>query len=301
MDYFIDSLGLVMGGDKVSLAPGLQVRDRMIFDHANGARHIITSTTRDVLMMLGRGVEISQWHAYAAAVRFTDKEWLDLIAFLNSIGGIQIHRSWSAQFLMSMHRIQWQVQGVSMQTHAVRNSATIKGLAYAISLAMGQLAALTVIVSMLSIYSGLAEYAALAVYSIGILWITTFVHEYSHIAISKTSNHIPAVIVRGLRIGIIHHQLSRKRNILSALMGPLMGISFATFLGLAGWLAQSAVIVQSCFVVSVFHALSWLPSYGDGRVLKNEFTKFRKRGNYEKTSAAIIERKRTSRSSQRPI
>ncbi len=297
MDYFVESLGLVMGGDIASLALGLQVRDKMLFDHVNGARHIISGDVRDVLRMLGRGVEISQWHAYAIASRLTDTEWVELIGFLNSIGSLQIRRSRNSQIQMISQRIKWQVQGVSLQSHAVREIATPKGLARAISRAMGQLVVLTAIVSMLSIFAGIPEYAALALYCIGILWITTFVHEYTHIVLSKTSNRLPAVIVRGLRIGIVHHQLSRKRNILSALMGPLMGIISAAFLGLAGWATQSNIFVLACLVVCIFHAFSWLPSYGDGRALKNELTIFRKGGNYEKTTSSFIKRQRTSRSS----
>lgn len=295
MNYFIESLGLVTAGDIVSLAPGLQIRDRMLFDHANGARHIISSTVRDVLNALGRGVEISQWYAYATELGLNDVQWMALIGFLNSIGGLVIRRTWKAQIGVTGHRIRWRLRGISLNSHANRTTASFKGVTRAICNASGQLAVLTLIISLLSIIAGMPYFAMLSVSCFCILWLTTIMHEHVHVMLSSSSNHTPVIIVRGLRLGIVHHQLSRKRNILSALLGPLMGIVSAVFLGLIGQVADVQVVVQASVVVCVFHALSWMPAYGDGQALKKEIKSLMKGMIYEKTTSTSAQRRRTTR------
>ena len=294
MDFFTESLGIIHAGDVVSLAPRLQVRQRMLFDHANGARHIISGKARDVLNVLGKGIEVSQWYAYSIASGLTDSEWMELIDFLNSIGGIAIRRTRKAQVQIIVQRTRWRLQGVTLQSHASRFPATHRGIAIAVSQAMSQLAVLTIFVSMLSIIAGMPSYALLSLFCISILWFTTIVHEYMHVVISKSSNHTPVIIVRGLRLGIVHHQLSRKRNILSALMGPLMGIVSAAILGLIGWAIDAHVVAEASRVVCIFHAASWLPSYGDGQALSKEITSFRKGHSYEKTTTTSTQRRRTT-------
>ena len=294
MDFFTESLGLIQAGDVVSLAPGLQVRQRMLFDHANGARHIISGKARDVLNILGKGIEVSQWYAYSIASGLTDREWMELIIFLNSIGGVAIRRTRKAQVHIIVQRTRWRLQGVVLQSHASRFPATRRGITVAVSRAMHQLSVLTIIVSMLSIIAGMPSYALLSLICISILWLTTIMHEYMHVVISTSSNSTPVIIVRGLRLGIVHHQLPRKRNILSALACPLMGIVSAAILGLIGWAIDAHVVAEASRVVCIFHAASWLPSYGDGQALSKEITSFRKGHSHEKTTTTSTQRRRTT-------
>ncbi len=268
MNVVEQTLGLLSESDFVSLSAGVKLKDTILTDRANGARHYVTKNARRPLRLLGVGMTLSSW---LEASNLTEFQAFEIIRFVNGIGCLQIQRSRLQGMRHLGRRAQLRLRGVQLQIPAKRYSATVLGVVNAVLRALRPIL-VAVLVSFGLAYGAnmlTGSYIAGHLVLVGSLAVTTTLHEYVHLYIAQSQGANAQVVVRGLRIGVLHQPLSPVYEVLSALTGPLTGlVAAAVVMALTLAVNPSMFVVLSAGIVCVFHCVSWLPEYGDGVALK---------------------------------
>lgn len=269
VDSFAQSLGLVVESDTLSLSTGLRVQNNMLIDNANGARHLLHPKASSVVAVLQSPIRYSEWCLVIRKYALKDNELFEIISFLDSIGGLRVERSKVVAFGILIRRCAFRIRGIKLPNPAHRFSSTPKSLLTALFLASFPL--LLIVLALCALSLGLPEYKTVIggnVITLFTVLFSTYIHEFVHIAIANSSSAV--VLQRGLRLGVLHAELSRSRELLSAILGPLAGILAAGLIGQFFALLNMDNMQWFAYIVMLFHVVSWLPTYGDGMaVLKN--------------------------------
>lgn len=282
MNLFAISGGLMKEGDLLSLSPSLSIEANSLVDLSNGARHMLIRISEGAIKSLKSPIIARSWIAEMQNSEITTDQISEIICFLNSIGAIEIRRSYISGIRFECERLKFRLFGVRLITIARRRPSNFRGLNKSIFNALAPVIALIFVTGLLEFGAGFGIDIFLYGNSIFItcLWCSTFVHEYIHILFSKDKGYRPIVLQRGLRIGILHRTLSIARGTASALSGPLVGFLVAVAIAVVTLLISSQLLL-AVFAMSVafFHLLSWLPNYGDGQAILKSI-----RGYYATTS-----------------
>jgi len=258
-------MGQLSEGDGVSLSAGLGVAGCVLLDDANGARHRLHPRAAEALRSLHTPQSYSAWMQNCKVQGLQTEDVAALLRFLYTIGGLHIRQGLKSRGTLLVFRLRLLAYGCGWHPPVRRwplgPLAIVQGVTRASSL-FGLLVPLTVLALC---WAGLPVPLACgyAGGSYAIFWISTMVHEGVH-AVLAAGDGSAVVLQRGLRLGILHKPGRRRREVVSALCGPLAGGAVAVLLGLlASWPYLWAVGL----FMAVAHLWSLVPWYGDGEVL----------------------------------
>lgn len=267
-NIFAQSLGLVNESDYISLSPSLRIEGNILYDQANGARHIIRSSARTLLGDIRRGSSVTVLADHASLQGVTTRRLTEMILFLDSIGGLEVLRSRNASIRHAVMRTGYKLKGISLRTQGRRFPASLAGLVHAVGNTTQPILNMLIIVAVLSFGANMQpEFYLLGNVTFLIaLYLSTITHEYAHIMFARKSGVAPVILQRGLRIGVIHTRQSGELELVSSVVGPLSGAFSAMVIALLVSLVPTGQTAAAlALLVAIFHLISWLPSYGDGR------------------------------------
>lgn len=250
----------------MSLSVGLRVHGLLLIDQATGACHRLAADARRPAEALMRPVLVQDWLARPDVQRLGYGPALGLLHNINDIAGLTIQSS------RRIYSIYWRLRLVAMGAYpsrpAYRHSTSIAGLIHVVAVASLPIIAAATIGMILAYGANVSMpgFVQTQLLFLASLLASTAVHEAAHWWLAGSGMFIR----RGLRLGLLHPPLSPRKELVSAVVGPLAGmlcaVCFWLFLATLGTTIFGHV---SLMLVMVFHACSWLPWYGDGQALWN--------------------------------
>lgn len=269
-DPKITSNGLLGEGDLVSLSPGLSVEGAVLHDTAINANHQLDPAAVPLLQAFETGIVYGKWLLLAKNRLTSEDESYEIIEFLNSIGGLHIHRGLVGWVEIRVFFFKRLLYGIRNSQHTERYSLSFINLCYATLRAMMLLFLAALAVGILLNGAGIG--ARVIILSLVGFYVAVFasivLHELMHVwFVGKNPG---AIIRQGTRIGILHTPLTTSREYASAVLGPIVGgvigfgicLVFERIVGLP-------FFVQTGYMLLAAHAWSWSPGYGDGKILLN--------------------------------
>lgn len=274
MNIFAQSLGLLIENDQVSLSEGLLVTNSYLVDEIAGAKHCISPKARDILEIIMVENQVSTIVNLINDNFINKSDFIEVIIFLNSIGGLKVRRNRVQTILASSTKLAYRLQGIRLKTSASRYKASIISLLKIVLQTMAPICLVTVINVLLLIGSGLNSLPLIKsqILFVLCLFISTVLHEGAHVYVAKRAKSPAILVKRGMRIGVLHKNLSTRNELVSAVAGPLIGIySILIIVFVLKLFGASSLEICMVSVITLFHALSWLPVYGDGAAIINNF------------------------------
>ena len=267
----IQIVNFLLESDLVSLSSSMKLNKNFLHDKSIGAKHQLHPEATLFLEWLMSPRLVSAWPSFAQKNNIRLESLGDIVVFLNSIGGLRVNRSWVKVLQMTIQKVRYGLYGIRISTLARRYPSSISGLIVAIIKSSAVLLVAIAIVDALSYMAGFPAHKIILYSTIFylIVWSSTFVHELTHVLIALNYQKSYSIIQRGLRLGILHQSLTNKRyEIASSLAGPIAGILFSLIpaMILGNILGDGSLIVIG-LLIALFHSLSLLPMYGDGRLL----------------------------------
>lgn len=267
--------GLIAETDYIGLSPGLIYEGKYLYDRANGARHKLSRVASTVVMQL---VEPISWSEFKLRVRrkyLASETIRKIFNFLDSIGGLVVSRNWFSHLSNIYYWINMMLHGLVLDKPARRYKVSLRGGISAVRLAMRSVVILMVAAAVFGYGANISIRSlviAIALFYF-VLLSSTVIHELVHLHIYMSNRrpsdklYQPVFLQRGLRIGLIHSAMASNYELKSAIAGPLSGLVFAgLFAGLSAfsisWFAWMIAVS-----VAIFHLVSWLPMYGDGKII----------------------------------
>lgn len=270
MNIFAQSFGLVGESDVISLSPDLKLAGALLIDSATGARHLVRRPARRVLSFLQFEILVSDWLTIATSNGLSTSEALHMLNFLDSIAGLQVKRTMVQEIRIFMGRCKLQLFGVKVARNAHRSSISFINISLATLRGSMPLVAAILGTSLLmyGINVSIVAYLKLQTMFIFTLISGTVVHELTHWFVIGCPRSSGAVVQRGLRIGIIHRSQPASRELLSAFAGPMAGLSWSLLIALIlSIIFHNQLLANISDFTGLLHCLSWLPGYGDGKIL----------------------------------
>lgn len=263
---------LLVESDLVSLSSGLEVNGSMLIDNFVGAKHQLTPAAREAIIKIKSPIRYDQWLTTMNAQGLVLDQQLELISFLNHIGGLQLKRAMKAWPQIVNTVLRSLILGVGLSRVVTwRRQATIRAVATATLRAMISLIVLSIVVAIISWSTGLISgWQGMQFLIAGLLlvWFSTVAHEYTHVLFVTGIGEPAIVLQQGLRLGIVHRRLDSRIEIESSLAGPVAGIVAAASLGyLATIVGFTPIIRWLGLLVAGLHAVSLMPWHGDGLTL----------------------------------
>lgn len=263
------TLGLVSARDVISLAPSLRLRrSRELFDAAAEARHMLRKDAYRAVGMLRQPLQAQDWQQRNGLTEFQTAE---LVRFLDSIAGLNVHRSRVAGVRLALLRVRLRAQGAHVVAPSVRYAGTYHAVTSAVLRATVPVAVVLLAVIGLGYGGGVfgRSFALAQVVLLVSVFVTTVLHEGVHLWFARRAGRPAVAIVRGVRVGVLHPTLPARQEILSAIAGPASGALLAGLIcGLSAATEQPWFVTASAGMVALFHVCSWLPEYGDGITIK---------------------------------
>ncbi len=273
VNAFSLSAGVLVESDIVSLSTGLLLEPPLLIDSANGARHTLHPTAARALAHIAQPIAAGTWLRELDGLGVTAKQANEIISFLNDIGGLRVQHSILGSITFGLQRLGFYLQRVPLAKPAHRVPATIPGITYATARAMAPFALLfpSLAVLLYAIGLPLSTVLLLSVLAAATLGISTVSHEYAHAAVLQGQARASAAILqRGTRLGILHTKMGLKRELTSALLGPMVGCISAIVICGGAWLVTKQDV---CLIVGILaciaHIFSLLPFYGDGKTIRD--------------------------------
>src|SRR3990167_4142649 len=267
----IQIVNFLLESDLVSLSSSLKLNKNFLHDKSRSAKPRLHPEATLFLGWLMSPRLVSAWPSFAQKHNIRLESLGDIVVFLNSIGGLRVDRSWVKVFQMTIQKMRHGLYGIRIPTLARRWPSSISGLIVAITKSSSVLLVALVIVDALSYMAGFPAHKIVSYSTIFylIVWSSTFVHELTHILIALNHRKSYTIIQRGLRLGILHQSFANKRyEVVSSLAGPTGGILFALIPAMIlGDILGDGLLVAIGLLIALFHSLSLLPMYGDGRLL----------------------------------
>jgi hypothetical protein len=270
---------LFLESDVIALSSAVRYTGQSIQDQLIDATHALRGQGPLFVKLLAQGTTYGTLLTAGQGRQTTSTDLREFLGFLNLIGALQTQRA-----LPRTQRLRITMQhaliGITYSPLSVRQSADITAIVFAtlrattpVLLATGVVAALFVGAGLASISSTLIAVAA----SLLLFLISIVLHEYVHVYTLRTAGLAVDILQRGMHLGLIHAQPPWRTDVISALAGPLAG-------GLICWLSALAyeglgqtILAITALIVSSFHFISLLPTYGDGQSIKRAWQERRRR------------------------
>jgi len=274
MSALIDQSGLVEGSDYLSLSRTMAIRGKFLVDTITGAQHTLHHKAVKSISLLEQPIPFELWRQYNRRLKVNEDNLTEIILFLNSIGGLVINRSKTSHTRITYRKIKWFTKGQMSLTLARRWPANLISIILVIVSTMRPLMLAVFLIAILAYGANVAiDYVVLSSISfLLIIWTSTVIHEQTHNYILSKFTNRKILLQRGLRLGILHKQLSTKVELASALLGPIAGVLASLSLGiiLEIFLPRPTLFISIGTLVALFHLVSLLPTYGDGRVVRDK-------------------------------
>ncbi|MGZ6005140.1 MAG: hypothetical protein ACXWLH_03230 [Candidatus Saccharimonadales bacterium] len=271
MKNMIDQSGLVTESDYISLSQTLLLKQDYLVDLIVGAKHKLQPKAIQPLDLLEQPIPLDLWCRFARSHKLTDYEIIELLLFLNDIGGIDISRSPAGHIIILQKRLKRLLTGQLPTSRVRRWTMNLANTNRAVLLAMRSLATASLITVLLAFGAGfniaLATLTCLSF--LAAIWFSTVLHEQVHdLVISRQTNQ-RILMQKNLRLGLLHRRLPQNIELTSAVLGPLAGAmsSIVLCFGLAEIIGQKNFLYGIGALVAVFQLVSLLPMYGDGRIV----------------------------------
>jgi len=260
--FLLASDHLQLAGDFV-----LQPTKNYLIDTVLGARHRIDSQALPVLEHLQEGITARSLAEVAASHSIPDGSYTNLLTTLNTCGALVRKRTKRVQLTAWRLAMLDSLYGIQYAPIAIRTRLNFKNVAWQCLQACQPLILALLVVDLLvhlTFHLQLAHTLVTSLWSIGVLWMTIVIHELAHAAIIRWYGQPLVLVRRGMYIGLLHGQLSRAIDTLSALAGPAFGILTCLVLAFSSKYPRFIAIVPICFIVSIIQLCSLLPWYADG-------------------------------------
>lgn len=270
MHVFSQSAGLFTEGDLVSLSGDLVVSRGRLIDVSNTAQHQLHPKAEKVLSYIQTEHKVEYFIDAMDLFGMTASQISEIILFINSIGGFEVSRSIIPDVQLAVKRCVHRLCGFRLQTISRRSSANIWGLSKLLSRAILPVIFLVTATGLIEFGANLSVevYLVANIIFVTCLWVSTLVHELIHIKFARLFTNRVTVLQRGLRIGILHLQTPRRNELLSAFAGPISGMFVAVLVAYGCYSFDQLVAMVYMVAIALFHLLSWLPAYGDGKTIK---------------------------------
>lgn len=273
MKTLIDQSGLVAESDYLSLSSTLVVKQGYLHDKITGAKHKLHQKAINSISLLEQPIPFELWQHLNRRFKLEDDNVLQILLFLNSIGGLEIGRSLSGHRRILYKQFKTLIHGQAPIVQARRWRTSLVNIGHAVLLAMQPVVLATAFTAILadSINVDRTLIAVMAINFLIIIWFSTVLHEQTHNFILSKRTKRRVLLRRGLRVGILHRRLSHKTELISALIGPLVGAlaSLISCLILGLIFGQSGRLLVIGSLIAGFQLVSLLPAYGDGRIVWN--------------------------------
>ncbi len=269
---FAHTCPFLLDSDKLSIKECFVVEDSLLHDLPAGVAHHINQPGRQIVYALQQGNTFGELRSLASEFGIGDSQLHDMLGFLNLAGALKRKRRLLERIVVLRHTVLQLLLGLRYAPLSWRKSFSAATLLLAILRASWILLLAIVCVCAEIVIGNLLPIST--VITFGLTGITVFVcsmyvHELAHAFVIKMQGVEPSILQRGMRLGIIHQQLTPQVELQSSLVGPLCGVGFCMAIGCMlltttdnGLLALLAIIIAS------FHMLSLLPWYGDGQSLR---------------------------------
>lgn len=242
----------------------------MLQDTVVQATHQIQPGGTALLSMLHEGASFAQLQAKAYSLAIERSQVIELLGFLNLVGGLQQQRTCKSAIKIWCTRLKHFLLGVMYPPLSSRSEATGKHISIGITLACRSVIAAGLALGLLIGAANLLPMrSALGMTAFGLL---TFVgsmvlHEFTHLLVIKQEIATVDILRRGLRIGLIHRETTNMIAIASSLAGPAAGMAYCGCLALAAHLLQAPLCSILALIAASFHLWALLPWFGDGSSL----------------------------------
>jgi hypothetical protein len=260
----------LLGSDLVSLSNNAKLEGSLLQDAALGATHTVNGPGTHILAALNNGISVDELDTIATKHALHNGQLAELLGFLN-LAGILLRRRTPYRWPEAIARQGWHLcLNIRYAPLAWRQPANFASLASAILRATSVVTAATMLVSILMIVAGLPVLTTISHSLLGlfIFICSLYVHEATHVLIIKRHGHVPVVLQRGLRLGILHTTLPARNEVICSLAGPLAGMTSALSASAVAFAIPYPTHGLLALIVSGFHALSLLPWYGDGASIR---------------------------------
>lgn len=246
----------------MSLSNEFILNNESLADQCLGAKHQLSPRAVDAILLFSA----TSYEEWTKSCALGSAEANELLAFLDKIGALRVHRTRSNLLKFQLARLAWLLNGVKAIEPTYRRKAAFLSILVA-TLRSTKLLWLSWLPLLVLAYgSGAFDFGRFAgITSFSLLAIITgiVVHEYSHVFVANLRNTPSSVIQQGLRLGVLHLPLRKRDELLSAIIGPLTGMYVSVLMGLAGTLVDPQLLTFGALAGSL-HIASWLPWYGDG-------------------------------------
>ncbi len=275
MRCYRESLGLLDGDDYLTLTSNIHVEATLLCDEVTGARHRMREPAPVLLQYLCSGVTLKNWLDICRMHNVGKNRAVGILLSLNRIAALNRKRAFFKHVLAAMHWFAIYRFGIVPLRLASRYPGTWSGLVMVVIRSSIPLVILVAVICSMIIFGAMSSVSLLGFV---ILWLmvlvaSTIAHEWVHWKVAR--RYGPACFVRrGLRVGVLHATLPISQDRLSAILGPMLGLTVVLIVcGLLVILNVSTNILFLFFCIAIFQACSWLPVYGDGRVIINTWKK----------------------------
>jgi len=265
--------GILLDDDCISLYRDLVLTGQALEDRTVSARHELHPlAAKAIANLASEPVRAKTWIDGMLGSGMTESNVLEVIRFVNQIGGLVVRRGLRSTLDMAVRQITLAKLGGRGTARVYRAPAGVRGIASAVGRASAPLfATAPVTLSLANVAHVISlQQTELAVAVLVTLLLSMVAHELGHVLTIKHFRCDACVIQRGLRLGIIHRKMKRREELMTSLMGPMVGA--------VSCLAMTAVFHMNGFAefglaAAILHLLSLLPWYGDGRALFNNLMK----------------------------
>jgi hypothetical protein len=256
--------------DTIELGYGFTIESAHLVDSIVTARHKLDSRIANILQSI-KLQPITYWELIVEFERWgIDRtRGNELILTLNSIGALKIKHAISTV----QERGLIAVRAMSLKTTITplqhRDKTCFYSLARSLIRSTTYLLLLWCFAFNLVIAAGFISIPYFLMLSAGAyttLLVSLICYEYSHIRILGKGGQDTSVVIRkGWRIGILHQQQSARKELSSALIGPLFGALASLILCLAlNQITYEPIWLSIGCIFAGCHLLSLLPNFGDG-------------------------------------
>ena len=270
MNYVQESVGLLDSSDIVQLADGLSVEGTALLDAVTGVRHTLRRPAAALLPSLQSGITLQKWIDECRLHDVGRLRAIRMLLSLNEIAGLYRYRNLNFMVRAFPGWIRIFLFGMTPIRLARRYPANVQSLSIICARAMVPLVVVTTLFWLVCASASLISHASIMLlgFWLWVVYVSNLMHELTHWKIASQQSAV-CFVRRGLRIGVMHAPLTKNLERLSALLGPVVGIltvMLAAILLIV--LHVSFQFVEITLTIGLFHALSWLPMYGDGKMLR---------------------------------
>ena len=263
---------LFMPGDTLTLHPDFAFRGTILRDMPIGASHTIRPPASWAVTFLEQPITYEDLVQKTHCKGITIDQLRILLAFLNNLGALECRRTHTLTNIPGARWIAhirlWHLGAMPTALTRRRSADTFTILTACLWATLPVLIAgagscllLYATGSVDNAFNCLASYVILS----GIFVGSLVLHEYTHWVVLRQHTTGVVSLHAGLRLGLVHAKVPARIELISALAGPVAGVFLCLLAAGTLWLWSLHLLAGIAGFLSVYHLLSLLPVYGDGR------------------------------------